>query len=303
MSRYAPNPMRMLSWNMAHREAHWHNITNDGDLDVALLQEAVSPPPGRVLETIPAADGRWVTAGGIRHFCAAIARLSDRVTLRPIRTSPIADAGRDELAVSLSGTLAACEVVLESGEQITVVSIYGAWTSPIPWKEGGWIYADASVHRLISDLSALVASQHGHRIIVAGDLKSCMDMESMAASTGRPAIKRCSRAWLRWACRSSDHSTRTASSAHPGHQNYRATARTFRRSAPGGPTLQALPDSSILSLRRLISRDGSKYAHAMLRRNGDQVITVAWKSIWNLHGKHAVRGPRDWRSAGGVSVG
>ena len=70
----------------------------------------------------------------------------------------------------MPGTLAACEVVLESGERITVASIYGAWTSPIPWKEGSWIYADASVHRLISDLSALVASQRGHRIIVAGDL-------------------------------------------------------------------------------------------------------------------------------------
>jgi len=170
MSGYAPNSMRMLSWNMAHREAHWHDITNDSDLDVALLQEAVPPPSGCVLETIPPADARWVTAGGNRRFCAAIARLSDRVTLRPIRTTPLADAGRDELAVSLPGTLAACEVILESGEPITVASIYGAWTSPIPWKEGGWIYADASVHRLISDLSALVASQRGHRIIVAGDL-------------------------------------------------------------------------------------------------------------------------------------
>src|SRR5688500_12263944 len=138
MSGYAPNPMRMLSWNMAHRAAHWHDITNGGDLDVALLQEAVPPPPGRVLETIPAADGRWVTAGGNRRFCAAIARLSDRVTLRPIRTMPLADAGRAELGVSLPGTLAACVVVLESGEQITVASIYSAWSSQNPCEEGGW---------------------------------------------------------------------------------------------------------------------------------------------------------------------
>jgi hypothetical protein len=82
----------------------------------------------------------------------------------------LADAGQDDLGVSLPGTLAACELIQESGERITVASIYGAWTSPVPWKKGGWIYADASVHRLISDLSALVASQRGHRIIVAGDL-------------------------------------------------------------------------------------------------------------------------------------
>jgi hypothetical protein len=33
-----------------------------------------------------------------------------------------------------------------------------------------WIYADASVHRLISDISALIGRQVGHQIITAGDL-------------------------------------------------------------------------------------------------------------------------------------
>ena len=33
-----------------------------------------------------------------------------------------------------------------------------------------WIYADASVHRLISDLSVLIGRQRGHKIIVTGDL-------------------------------------------------------------------------------------------------------------------------------------
>jgi hypothetical protein len=87
-----------------------------------------------------------------------------------ILTKPLADAGGHELGVSLPGTLAAGEVTDASGEQITVVSIYGAWASPIRSRQGSWIYADASVHRLISDLSALVASQRGHRIVVAGDL-------------------------------------------------------------------------------------------------------------------------------------
>ena len=162
--------MRLLSWNMAHREAHWRDVTADGEVDVALLQEAVPPPAGAVHETVPALSERWVTAGADRRFCAAIARLSDRVNLRPIPTKPLADAGLDDLGVSLPGTLAAGEVTDASGEQITVVSIYGAWASPIASRQGSWIYADASVHRLISDLSALVASQHGHRILVAGDL-------------------------------------------------------------------------------------------------------------------------------------
>jgi hypothetical protein len=162
--------MRLLSWNMAHREAHWRDVTADGEVDVALLQEAVPPPAGAVQETVPALSERWVTAGADRQFCAAIARLSDRVNLKPIPTRPLGDAGPDELAVSLPGTLAAAEVTDASGEQIIVVSIYGAWASPIPSRQGSWIYADASVHRLISDLSALVASQRGHKILVAGDL-------------------------------------------------------------------------------------------------------------------------------------
>jgi hypothetical protein len=161
--------MRLLSWNMAHREAHWRDVTADGAVDVVLLQEAVPPPDGAVLETVPALSDRWVTAGADRRFCAAIARLSDRVSLKPIPTRPLGDASPDELAVSLPGSLAAAEVTDASGEQIIVVSIYGAWASPMQSRQGSWIYADASVHRLISDLSALVASQRGHKILVAGD--------------------------------------------------------------------------------------------------------------------------------------
>ena len=34
----------------------------------------------------------------------------------------------------------------------------------------GWIYADASAHRLISDLSVFLGQQTGHRVVAAGDL-------------------------------------------------------------------------------------------------------------------------------------
>lgn len=162
--------MRLLSWNMARVQSHWGDVAHADGLDVALLQEAVAPPGGVALETIPSGDASWTTAGGKRPFCAAIARLSDRVSLKAIPTTSLAEAGPHVLGVSLQGTLAACEVSHDSGETITVASIYGAWSSLVPWKKGGWIFADASVHRLISDLSALVASQRGHRVIVAGDL-------------------------------------------------------------------------------------------------------------------------------------
>jgi len=46
--------------------------------------------------------------------------------------------------------------------------MYGGWERSA---DGRWtLYADAAAHRLLSDLSALVTSLHGHRIIAAGDL-------------------------------------------------------------------------------------------------------------------------------------
>jgi hypothetical protein len=55
-------------------------------------------------------------------------------------------------------------------EVVTLASIYGAWENPLPSVRSSWIYADASVRRLISDLSVLIGRQRGHKIIVAGDL-------------------------------------------------------------------------------------------------------------------------------------
>ena len=52
-----------------------------------------------------------------------------------------------------------------------IVSMYAPWTRPIYASTGsGWIVSDASAHRAVSDLSAFIGSQHGHRIIAAGDL-------------------------------------------------------------------------------------------------------------------------------------
>ena len=55
-------------------------------------------------------------------------------------------------------------------EVITLVSIYGLWEPLHPSVAGTYIYADAAVHRLISDLSRLVDQSGKQKIIVAGDL-------------------------------------------------------------------------------------------------------------------------------------
>jgi hypothetical protein len=48
--------------------------------------------------------------------------------------------------------------------------MYAPWERPHATTGSRRIYADGSVHRLISDLSALVGKQTGHRVLAAGDL-------------------------------------------------------------------------------------------------------------------------------------
>ena len=67
--------------------------------------------------------------------------------------------------VSRQGTLAAADVVV-ADERITLVSMYAGWEGHRP----GPIYADASAHPLLSDLSGIVNDARSHQIIVAGDL-------------------------------------------------------------------------------------------------------------------------------------
>jgi hypothetical protein len=73
--------------------------------------------------------------------------------------------------VSRVGTVAAADVRDPgTAETFTVISMYAPWERPHTSAANNWIYADASAHRLISDLSIFIGQQRGHRIIAAGDL-------------------------------------------------------------------------------------------------------------------------------------
>lgn len=162
--------LRIVSWNIGGRDEPWRQLAADDTIDVALLQEAKSPPQDLRLEVFGAEDG-WATAGWEqRRFRTAIVRCSDRVRVsgEPI-VRPIGLASPGELAVSRLGTLAVAKVFPGEQRPWTVASAYAPWERPVGLKDSGWIYADASAHRLVSDLSALVATQRGHRILVAGD--------------------------------------------------------------------------------------------------------------------------------------
>lgn len=163
--------VRIVSWNIGSRSAAWQTLL-DSDVDLGLLQEA-KPPPLALARRVEVDPAPWTTAGSSsgRPWRATVARFSDRVRIRPWQLASIADARPGDLAASRPGTLAVADAMLAStGEVVTLASMYGAWESPMGSVGSSWIYADASVHRLISDLSALVGRQRGHKIIVAGDL-------------------------------------------------------------------------------------------------------------------------------------
>lgn len=166
--------MRIVSWNIAHREAGWRELA-ESDYDLALLQEA-SPPPAGLPERLRVDGAPWSTAGTTkrRGWRAAIVALSDRVEVDWIGAASLADAQAGELAVSRLGTLAAAIIRSDSMEPILAFSMYGAWENPHPSTGGGWIYADASVHRLISDISSFIGQRTTQHVIAAGDLNILM---------------------------------------------------------------------------------------------------------------------------------
>ena len=162
--------LRLLSWNICHRPEAWRQLLDSG-ADIALLQEACEPPSD-VASSIEVDAAPWETAGaGIaRRWRTAVVRLSERVRVEWLEGRGIAEAERGELAVSRPGTLSAARVTQSGSEPLVVTSLYGAWEKPHHETGSSWIYADASAHRLISDLSILIGREAGHRIVAAGDL-------------------------------------------------------------------------------------------------------------------------------------
>lgn len=162
--------VRIVSWNMNHSLAPWQELVGM-EADIALLQEACRPP-WEVARRIEVDSASWHTPGTdfMMMWRTAVVGLSDRARLEWIEARPLERAASRELAVSRPGTLAAASVAAPGVEPFVVVSVSSIWTQPHTSTGSSWIMSDASAHRLVSDLSALIGQQRGHRILVAGDL-------------------------------------------------------------------------------------------------------------------------------------
>ena len=172
--------VKLVSWNIAKRRKAWEWLL-DMDADVAILQE-VGVVPGWVAAREGVGIGPrehwdshvWLAGDRLYNMWPMVVKLSNRVEVEWFKqVAPISDTGEDEFAVSGIGTVAAARVVPCDGDAFLVVSMYGRWMNRSPaTKRAKWIYSDGSVHRIISDLSAFIASYdpNTHRILAAGDL-------------------------------------------------------------------------------------------------------------------------------------
>ena len=164
--------IKIVCWNIAKRLQPWKELLQM-DADIALLQEAdakAAPTPAGISPYQP--DNAY----GYDRW-PLVVQLSDRVKvewLKPVNPAK-AKVQHDEIAVSDATTIAAARVTpLSDGEPFMVLSMYARWIKPaVPtaWRAG---YADASAHRIISDLSAFIGHLNPatHRILAAGDLNT-----------------------------------------------------------------------------------------------------------------------------------
>ncbi len=169
--------IRVVSWNIGKRSEPWRELVQMArkcDADLALLQEAGSPPGGLV-DKVEYVD-RVFWNRQLYDRWPLVVKLSDRITVEPYRqVPPTGDFGKDEIGVSGIGTIAAARVIPHGNEDeaFVAVSMYASWMSAHPsTKSSGWIYSDASAHRILSDLSAFIGHYDPtkHRILAAGDL-------------------------------------------------------------------------------------------------------------------------------------
>lgn len=162
--------LKVISWNMAHRPELWRTL-RDADVDLALLQEACAPPE-EVMQHLDIGETAWRTEGlKKRPWQTAIVPLNSELTVERIPTKALCEASASDFGVSQPRTIAAAYVthpILH--EKYLFISMYGLWENPHASTSSSWIYADAAVHRLISDMSQFIGREKGHRIIAAGDL-------------------------------------------------------------------------------------------------------------------------------------
>ncbi|MCY4085495.1 MAG: hypothetical protein OXG37_01060 [Actinomycetia bacterium] len=124
--------MRIVCWNTEHKRDSWRFLCErHGQADVALLQEACTPPK-EVAARLDVGPGPWVHKGW--NGARAIVRLSNRVQLEWIPTEDIIASAPSGSAIDSPARLAAGVATLPGGEQLGLVSVESGheWAKIVP---------------------------------------------------------------------------------------------------------------------------------------------------------------------------
>lgn len=168
--------MKLISWNMNQRSGNWTvlaDLMQEHDATAAMVQEAVAPPPATrerlcVLGDPPLQGDPWrmpVPTGTRRSFASAIA-VRVGVPKEVWAPVPLAHASYGDPAISHPGQWVAVGIG-QLEKRVWLVSLYGLWETMPDNRD---IFADATLHRAVSDLAVLFKAKATKRIVVAGDL-------------------------------------------------------------------------------------------------------------------------------------
>ena len=129
--------IKVVSWNIAKRTEPWRELAKmarNGEADVALLQEAGSPP-GDLVDLISYEDDVFWNRGLYDRW-PLVVRLSDRVEVERFRQVPpvIGGVGERDIGASGIGTMAAARVAPAGRpeETFVAVSMYASWIGAHP---------------------------------------------------------------------------------------------------------------------------------------------------------------------------
>lgn len=158
--------MNRLGRSHANHSKAWDYLQYELKADLALVQEA-SPPKHFTQLVYQPIDKKRYNWGS-----AVVALRSDlklqgrrRVSLEKCYLSPVA---ADALPDSHPGACAVADVLNTHDKRIfTAVSLYGQWEM---MPGGKTMYACARVHRMVSDLTGVLAASRRHPVVLAGDL-------------------------------------------------------------------------------------------------------------------------------------
>lgn len=172
--------VKIVCWNIAHRHAAWRFLL-DCDADIALLQEA-GPPPADVAGQVEVDPAPFHDSDGYKISRVAVVKLSGRVQVEWLEPVPIHEARGGDFVESQPGSIAAAIISAPDVTPFVAASICAGYAR-VHRRIGKASVVDATLHRVISDLSLLIGHVTRHRIVAAGDL-------SIWHGYGRPSRKR-----------------------------------------------------------------------------------------------------------------